>query len=88
MLNIHALLQMVVSGLGCRHEWLKDAHSEPRRIVCTKCGLYAYVPESRWQEDRNSTPKRGSSHEEPTAGVVLKPAHLQSGRPSEARMSV
>jgi hypothetical protein len=88
MLNIHALLQMVVLGLGCRHEWLRDGHPEPRRIVCTKCGLYAYVPELRWQEDRNSMPKRESSRDEPTARVVLKPAHLQSGRLSEAHRSV
>ncbi len=87
MLNIHALLQMVLSGLGCRHEWLKDGHSEPRRIVCTKCGLYAYVPELRWQ-DRNSTPECESSRDEPTARIVLKPAHLQSGRLSEAHRSV
>jgi hypothetical protein len=88
MLNTHALLQMVVSGLGCRHELLKDGHPEPWRIVCIKCGLYAYVPELRRQEDRNSTPERESSHEEPTAGVVVKPADLQLGRLSEARGSV
>lgn len=85
MLNIHALLQMVVAGLGCRHEWLKDSHSEPRRIVCAKCGLYAYVRELRWQEDRTSTLESAKDREEPTAGVVVEPAYLESGRLSEVR---
>lgn len=66
---MHALLQIVVSGLGCRHDWSKDVGPGPRRIVCTKCGLYAYVPEHPWGEDRTSTRALESPRREPTAGI-------------------
>ena len=66
---MHALLQMVVSGLGCGHEWLKDASPEPRRIVCTKCGLYAYVPQPRWQPIKHVSIERATCTERTAANA-------------------
>jgi len=70
MLNTHALLQMVVSAIGCRHQWSQNVSYEQRSIVCVKCGLYAYLTEPRWREEWTSTLKRKHFHEEPTAGAA------------------
>lgn len=43
LFNTHALLQEVLSGFSCRHQW-SEGDSTERRIICNKCGLKAYVP--------------------------------------------
>jgi len=43
MINTRALLRLVLSGSGCRHAWWKGVYPQERSIVCSKCGLNAYV---------------------------------------------
>lgn len=42
-LSAFALLQMVLTGAKCRHQWSKALDPQQPRIICNKCGLYAYA---------------------------------------------
>jgi hypothetical protein len=75
MFNSHALLRMVVSSFGCRHEWSKDGDPEPQRIVCKKCGLDAYVPDPGSREEaRESLSRRAGERTSPVSPKNAKSA--------------
>jgi hypothetical protein len=42
-LDPRTLLQRIISGFECRHEWSEADYFRERRIICCKCGLHAHV---------------------------------------------
>ena len=45
--NTRSLLELVLAGTGCPHQWSKPDEPHQQWITCYRCGLYAYARKPR-----------------------------------------